>query len=169
MAKPDPKLQLLKDAFGILKAAANHTPPPPQPPQLHDDNPEIRSFLDFVLQKMKTYSRHTNNLVQQEICQIIFRADQGGFEHPQRVGYFPPSSHFSGYSNTSLHASTITSAPVGYFTTPQQNQFGSISRDNSFQYSTDSTFLSHSESLPSPSTSQSREFTRHTPSTSKST
>ncbi|KAF5284869.1 hypothetical protein FQR65_LT13385 [Abscondita terminalis] len=44
-SKPDPKLQLLKEAFGILKSAAEK-PAPLQ--NLNTENPELRSFCDFI-------------------------------------------------------------------------------------------------------------------------
>ncbi|XP_023716566.1 uncharacterized protein LOC111869341 [Cryptotermes secundus] len=82
--KRDPKLQLLKEAFGILQAAANRLPLP----QSADDNPELRLFLDFILAKMKNYSTQTRNLIQGDIFQIIFRADQGFYDDPRQYGYF---------------------------------------------------------------------------------
>ncbi|XP_050293062.1 uncharacterized protein LOC126733725 [Anthonomus grandis grandis] len=44
-AKPDPKLQMLKEAFGILKTASSK----PTDPISNIKNYEIRSFLEFVV------------------------------------------------------------------------------------------------------------------------
>ncbi|XP_066991937.2 uncharacterized protein [Anabrus simplex] len=77
--KTDPNLQMLKEAFGILQASANRHPSPLSA----NDNPELRSFSDFILAKMKTYSLRTKNAVQREIFQIIFRADEGFYDDPR--------------------------------------------------------------------------------------
>lgn len=38
---------------------------------------ELRTFFEFVQEKMKNYTRETINSIQHEIFQIIMRADQG--------------------------------------------------------------------------------------------
>ncbi|KAG5867873.1 hypothetical protein JTB14_028313 [Gonioctena quinquepunctata] len=82
-SKLDPKLQVLKEAFGILKSAAE---------QLKDDNPELRSFCDFIYQKMKNYNKQTMNSVQQEIMQIIFHADQTNYDFENCYGNLPETT-----------------------------------------------------------------------------
>lgn len=65
--KSDPKLQTFKEAFGILKSATEKPPP-----QVDADNPELRSFCEFIFQKLKNYSKQSVNLIQQEILQFYF-------------------------------------------------------------------------------------------------
>ncbi|KAM3959742.1 uncharacterized protein ACR2FA_006160 [Aphomia sociella] len=45
-----------------------------------ESDEEIKSFANFITIKMKKYTETTKNAVQQEICNIIFKADQGYFE-----------------------------------------------------------------------------------------
>ncbi|XP_069680489.1 uncharacterized protein [Periplaneta americana] len=72
--KQEPKEEIiLKDIVGIIKSATTrHTD--------EEECDEIKSFCNFIQQKMKKYTTHTKNLVQQEICQVVFRADQGFYE-----------------------------------------------------------------------------------------
>ena len=80
--KQDPKLQMLKEAFGILKNTANKP---------HDT--ELRSFFDFIQEKMKNYTKDTKNAIQHEIFQIIMRADQGYYNSIQNYGYYSTTQH----------------------------------------------------------------------------
>lgn len=41
---------------------------------------EIKSFTNFIANKMKKYTETTKNAVQQAICEIIFKADQNKYE-----------------------------------------------------------------------------------------
>ncbi|RLU25089.1 hypothetical protein DMN91_003181 [Ooceraea biroi] len=67
--KQDPKLVMLKEAFGVLKSVSSSS------------NDEIKSFLSFIENKMKRYNEHTKNIVQQAICEIVFKADNGYYEN----------------------------------------------------------------------------------------
>ncbi|VVC88876.1 unnamed protein product [Leptidea sinapis] len=92
--KADPKLQMLKEAFGILKHTAN------KPQQ----DMELKSFFGFIQEKMKYFSRDTKNAIQQEIFQIVMRADQGYYNTMPNYGY-------SGLHKTNnLHAHKILPA-----------------------------------------------------------
>jgi hypothetical protein len=62
---------MLKDAFGTLKSAST---------SLSKEPDKISSFLTFVGNKMTRYNDHTKNMVQQAICEVIFRADNGYYE-----------------------------------------------------------------------------------------
>lgn len=77
---------MLKEAFGILKTASNRA----TPPEPTEENRKLKSFANFITEKMKKYSNQTKNIVQQEFFQTIFRADQGYYEHPQQ--------HVAGYN-----------------------------------------------------------------------
>ncbi|KAJ8912355.1 hypothetical protein NQ315_014722 [Exocentrus adspersus] len=74
---------MLKEAFGILKSSAEKSTPTPPPPQ---ENPELRSFCDFIFEKLKYFNKHAINLVQQDILQVIFRAEQGYQGSAQQYG-----------------------------------------------------------------------------------
>lgn len=102
-AKPDPKLQMLKEAFGILKTASSK----PTDPISNIKNDEIRSFLEFVGSKMTKYSENTKNAVQEGICDLIFKADRHYFDNnfniqpvysnPIRPGEYHAAPSTSGY------------------------------------------------------------------------
>lgn len=76
--KQDQKLLMLKEAFGILKSASTSA-------SSSNETNEIKSFFSFVENKMKKYSEHTKNIVQQAICEVIFKADNGYYDR----NYFP--------------------------------------------------------------------------------
>lgn len=84
--KVDPKLAILKDAFGILKTSAS---------KFNDDNDEIITFFKFAANKMRKYDTHTKNAVQQAICDILFKADYGYYSQSQYGYYTSPSSSTS--------------------------------------------------------------------------
>ncbi|VVC98164.1 unnamed protein product, partial [Leptidea sinapis] len=84
--KVDPKLAILKDAFGILKTSASKS---------NDDNDEIITFFKFAANKMRKYETHTKNAVQQAICDILFKADYGYYSQSQYGYYTSPSSSTS--------------------------------------------------------------------------
>lgn len=82
-SKPDPKLDMLKSAFGILKTVASKS---------EDNDDEIGSFCKFVGNKLRSYDIRTKNMVQQALCDVLFKADSGyftqQFHHPyQQHGY----------------------------------------------------------------------------------
>ncbi|GBP97692.1 hypothetical protein EVAR_65931_1 [Eumeta japonica] len=81
-AKQDIKLKMLKKAFGILKESVN------KPPATNENDRELQSFFNFIIKKMKKYSAHTKTTVQQEIFQIISRADQGYYDNATQYGYY---------------------------------------------------------------------------------
>ncbi|XP_059058523.1 uncharacterized protein LOC131851978 [Achroia grisella] len=55
--------------------------PSPGPSEVtSESDEEIKSFANFIAFKMRKYPEATKNAVQQEICNIIFRADQNYFE-----------------------------------------------------------------------------------------
>lgn len=97
-SKPDEKLQMLKEAFGILKSSAQKsefTPPPPQ------ENPELRSFCDFIFQKLKYLDQHAINVVQQDILQVIFRVNQGYYGSAQQYGNLSQPTFYQQTYNSS--------------------------------------------------------------------
>lgn len=69
---------MLKDAFGILKSAST---------SLSKEPDEISSFLTLVGNKLRRYNDHTKNMVQQAICEVIFRADNGYYEQSYLGNY----------------------------------------------------------------------------------
>lgn len=86
--KVDHRLQMLKEAFGILKTAAEK-PAPMQ--EINSENPELKSFCDFIFQKMKNYNKATMTAVQEQIVNILFHANhQANYTHtyePQATPY----------------------------------------------------------------------------------
>lgn len=52
----------------------------------HESNEEIKSFLQFIGNKMKKYDIQTKNSVQQAICDIIFKTDQKFFRKRKYSG-----------------------------------------------------------------------------------
>ncbi|GBP43106.1 hypothetical protein EVAR_96368_1 [Eumeta japonica] len=82
-AKQDIKLKMLKEALGILKESVNRPPP-----ATNENDRELQSFFNFIIEKMKKYSAHTKNTVQQEIFQIISRADRGYYDYATQYGYY---------------------------------------------------------------------------------
>lgn len=107
--KHDPKLQMLKEAFGILKSAAEK---PKQTDNEKDENPEAKSFCNYIYQKMKNYNRQTLNLVQQEIMQVIFRTDQTNYSYGHRYGSLPATTYGNQHASTFTELSVVTETDV---------------------------------------------------------
>ncbi|XP_026759721.1 uncharacterized protein LOC113518895 [Galleria mellonella] len=68
----------------IPQTNKQNSPPPAQPTAgpsqvTSESDEEIKSFANFIAFKMKKYPEATKNAVQQEICNVIFRADQNYF------------------------------------------------------------------------------------------
>lgn len=108
---------MLKEAFCILKTATDKPPPT----QMNEQNPELRSFFDFIIEKMKNYNNQTKNSVQHEIFQIIVRADQGYYDVPE--GYYSQSANNSvqeGPCKSSI-ATTSTSTSLTQANSPSSS------------------------------------------------
>ncbi|XP_077302074.1 uncharacterized protein LOC143922619 [Arctopsyche grandis] len=98
--KPDPKLQLIKDAFCVLKTASNSSK--------NEQDLELRSYFDFIIEKMKNYSRTTKNSVQNEIFQIIMRADQGSYDSANHCGNLTGNQQSTSVTNTQIRQNVDT-------------------------------------------------------------
>lgn len=133
--KSDRKLQMLKEAFGILKNTAN------KPQQ----DMELKSFFDFIQEKMKNYSRDKKNTIQHEIFQIIMRADQGYYNSMQNYGYYSATQNQQSPRNSNSSIATNKETPyvdlntAGPYSTSSQNPPYSP-HSNSSQYSLDMNF-----------------------------
>lgn len=58
----------MKDSLAILKSVTS---------KANDD--EISSFCKFIQHKLRNYDNLTKNMVQKELCEVIFKADSGQF------------------------------------------------------------------------------------------
>lgn len=119
---------MLKEAFGVLKSVSASSS------NAHD---EIKSFLSFVENKMRKYNEPTKNIVQQAICELIFKADTGYYDQNHFGNYYP-----YGICNPSTHAV--------YQPIPQSNQSIPISQPSQPPLSTDTTSNSQQASAAHP-------------------
>lgn len=140
--KPDPKLQMLKEAFGLLKTAADKP----------KKDAELQCFFDFIQEKMKSYTRETKNAIQHEIFQITMRADQGYYNSIQNYGYYSSSQNqqaprpsTSSFTITEIDSSAVN-IPRASTSSSNQNQQTPVQSapyspySNSSNYSSDMNF-----------------------------
>lgn len=135
--KSDPKLQMLKEAFGTLKNTTN------KPQQ----DMELKFFFDFIQEKLKNYSRDTKNTIQHEIFQIIMRADQGYYNSMQNYGHYSTTQNQESSHNSNSPIAINKETPyvdlntVGPSTSSQDPPYSPHSNhSNSSQYSSDMNF-----------------------------
>lgn len=128
--KYDPKLAMLKDAFGILKSASTKS----------NQDDEIGTFCKFLESKLRSYDHRTKNLVQQRLCDIVFKADAGYFSNNQQYGYYTsqPHNYYTTRSETATQDTIYSSAHSPATPSTSQADIGENSPSNVSQYSEDS-------------------------------
>ncbi|KAK4875800.1 hypothetical protein RN001_012222 [Aquatica leii] len=102
--KKDLKLQMSKEAFGILKSTSGAQE------DCKENYPEVASFVAFIGKKLKNDSTITTKVMQQEMFQILARADQEYYKHP------PGLPQYSGGYPTlifSYYHQPVRSIPTG--------------------------------------------------------
>lgn len=94
----DQKLDLLKQSYGILKAASDNVNSLSN--QMSIQNEEVRYFCGFIGNKMSKYSDITRASVQHAIHNIIFQADRGFYEatYTGNMHYMGPSTSTTSFA-----------------------------------------------------------------------
>ncbi|KAJ0177936.1 hypothetical protein K1T71_006809 [Dendrolimus kikuchii] len=87
--------------------------PSTQAPEERDE--EIKSFINFIGNKMKRYSDVTKNAVQEEICDVIFKADRNFYEERSNMANIEGTSNTSNYED---HSTTVEFATIDFSLEP---------------------------------------------------
>ncbi|CAK1592552.1 unnamed protein product [Parnassius mnemosyne] len=125
--KYDPKLAMLKDAFGILKLASTKS----------NQDDVIGTFCKFLENKLRSYDHRTKNLVQQRLCDIVFKADAEYFSNNEQYGYY--TSQSQNYYTTRPETATLIYSSAHSRPTGSTSEAGiSQSSPSGSHYSADS-------------------------------